>query len=198
MRYAFEVGGILARSVEKSKNKFEIYKSKSVIKDENISERSEKNMSEYTQYIHVGIYPELYEKLENYKFNNRFKNRSEAVTKILENTLIDEAASKQPIMKNRIKELRNERNISQVTLATHIGCSQNYISRIELGLTLPTIDVALRLAEYFYTSIEYLFGLEPDEETVSESKAVIKKLSLLSDRDKQIVYSMINQMYCSR
>lgn len=40
-------------------------------------------------------------------------------------------------MKNRVKELREQKQISQVCLATHVGCSQNTISKIELGTTAP-------------------------------------------------------------
>ena len=41
-------------------------------------------------------------------------------------------------MENRIKELRIQRKMTQNGLAMQIGCSQNLISRIELGLTSPT------------------------------------------------------------
>ena len=40
-------------------------------------------------------------------------------------------------MKNRIKELREQKRISQVCLATHIGCSQNTISKMELEMSEP-------------------------------------------------------------
>lgn len=38
-------------------------------------------------------------------------------------------------MENRIKELREQKKISQVCLATYVGCSQNMISKIELGIS---------------------------------------------------------------
>lgn len=59
-------------------------------------------------------------------------------------------------MKNRIKELREQKNINQICLALNVGCSQNTISKIELGTTEPRADLLVALAKYFNVSIDYL------------------------------------------
>ena len=56
-------------------------------------------------------------------------------------------------MKNRVKELREQKQISQVCLATHVGCSQNTISKIELGTTAPKGELLIELSKYFNVSI---------------------------------------------
>ena len=63
-------------------------------------------------------------------------------------------------MKNRIKELREQKRISQVCLATHIGCSQNTISKIELEMSEPKASQLLEMAKYDIVNIGLHFILK--------------------------------------
>ena len=49
------------------------------------------------------------------------------------------------ILKNRLKELRAEKGISQAQLAEIVGVSRNTISSIETGQFSPTAKLALIL-----------------------------------------------------
>ena len=51
----------------------------------------------------------------------------------------------QLILKNRIKEARTERKLSQAALAELVGVSRNTISSIETGQFSPTAKLALIL-----------------------------------------------------
>ena len=53
-----------------------------------------------------------------------------------------------PIMDfaRRIKELRAKRNITQAQLSKLSGVSHSYISRIEIGMQSPTLEVIEKLA----------------------------------------------------
>lgn len=59
-------------------------------------------------------------------------------------------------MDNRIKELRMQKKLTQTGLAMEIGCSQNLISKIELGKVKPTSDILKSLSKFFNVSIDYL------------------------------------------
>lgn len=61
---------------------------------------------------------------------------------------------------NRLKELREEKNLSQRALAKELGISQAAIARWEANLQTPSIDTAISLAMYFKVTIDYLVGLE--------------------------------------
>ena len=50
------------------------------------------------------------------------------------------------ILKNRIKEARAEKGLSQAELANLVGVSRNTISSIETGQFSPTAKLALVLA----------------------------------------------------
>lgn len=63
-------------------------------------------------------------------------------------------------MKNRVKELRIEKNITQQELATAINISRQAISYIEKSQKNPNIIVALKIAEYFKIPVDEIFELE--------------------------------------
>lgn len=61
------------------------------------------------------------------------------------------------ILKNRIKEARAEKGLSQVELANLVGVSRNTISSIETGQFSPTAKLALVLAIALNKKFEELF-----------------------------------------
>lgn len=60
------------------------------------------------------------------------------------------------MVKNRIKELRTQKKLTQQGLAMAIGCSQNQISKIESGKSEPTSSLLKSLAHFFKVSVDYL------------------------------------------
>ena len=61
------------------------------------------------------------------------------------------------ILKNRIKEARAERRLSQAALAELVGVSRNTISSIETGQFSPTAKLALILCIALDKTFEELF-----------------------------------------
>ena len=62
----------------------------------------------------------------------------------------------------RLKELREERNLTQNELAQKIKTSQTNIGRWEKDLNEPTANFIIRLADFFQCSTDYLLGREDD------------------------------------
>ena len=61
------------------------------------------------------------------------------------------------ILKNRLKEARTERDLSQSALAELVGVSRNTISSIETGQFNPTAKLALALCIALDKKFEELF-----------------------------------------
>ena len=59
----------------------------------------------------------------------------------------------------RLKELRAEKGVSQMTLAKALGLSQSAVAKWELGKTEPTASALVALSEYFGESVDYLLGI---------------------------------------
>lgn len=60
-------------------------------------------------------------------------------------------------MKNRVKELREARGLTQKELGEKVGVSRQAINAIETGKFDPSVWLAYDLARYFGLHIEELF-----------------------------------------
>lgn len=78
--------------------------------------------------------------------------------------------------KNRIKELRIEKDLSQRKLGNIIGTAQQTISRLEKGNYSPPVDLVVNLAKYFDCSIDYLLGLSECREKFEDRLYLDNKL----------------------
>jgi len=63
-------------------------------------------------------------------------------------------------MKNKIKELRTERNWSQADLASQLHVSRQTINAIENGRYDPSLPLAFQIARIFALPIEAIFDDE--------------------------------------
>lgn len=61
-------------------------------------------------------------------------------------------------MKNRIRELREERHMTQVRLSIELGVSQETVSAYEKQKHYPSYIQLVKMSELFHTSIDYLMG----------------------------------------
>jgi putative transcriptional regulator len=60
-------------------------------------------------------------------------------------------------MKNRLKDLRTERDWTQADLAQHAGVSRQTINAIEKEKFDPSLPLAFRLARLFNLRVEEIF-----------------------------------------
>lgn len=63
-------------------------------------------------------------------------------------------------LKNRIRELRAKKNISQVQLSVATGVTADAIGKYERGDREPKLETWLKLAKYFGVQVSYLQGIE--------------------------------------
>ena len=59
----------------------------------------------------------------------------------------------------RIRDLREDRDIKQQTIASLLNCSQVCYSRYETGEREIPISALIKLSEYYDTSVDYLLRL---------------------------------------
>jgi len=60
-------------------------------------------------------------------------------------------------LKNRVRQFRLEKNISQKELALILGVTRQTIIALEKQRYSPSLHLALRLAKYFGVKVEGLF-----------------------------------------
>ncbi len=57
---------------------------------------------------------------------------------------------------NRIREIREDKGLTQTQVAKKIGITQRNYSYYETGKTMLTEDILIKLADLYNTSIDYL------------------------------------------
>ena len=69
----------------------------------------------------------------------------------------------------RIRDLREDRDIKQKTVAEYLGMDSTVYRRYEKGVRSVPVDVVIKLADYYKVSTDYLLG-RTDDPTPPKSK----------------------------
>ena len=88
----------------------------------------------------------------------------------------------------RLKELRKEKKLTQTQVGNYLGITVSAYGNYELGQREPSIDMLLKLADYFGVTVDYLLGRETNTATSVEPLKT-KNSSALSEEDE----AMLNQ-----
>lgn len=62
-------------------------------------------------------------------------------------------------MKLKIKDLREDRDITQKEIASFLMCDQSLYSKYERGERSVPVEIVVKLAEFYNTTTDYLLGL---------------------------------------
>ncbi len=73
---------------------------------------------------------------------------------------------------NRIREIREDKDLTQTEVAKKIGITQRNYSYIETGRTMLTEDILVKLAELYNTSTDYI--LYRTDERKPYKKSIVK------------------------
>ena len=100
---------------------------------------------------------------------------------------------------NRIKQLRNEKNINQDVLAKLLGLEIAGISKLETGRVPLKDEYIVKLAEYFGVSTDYLLGKSDirNPEKVDIDKADVafaSGINGLNETNKMIIKNTIEAL----
>jgi len=62
-------------------------------------------------------------------------------------------------MYRRIRELREDADLTQAQMAQILNCSQQVYSNYELGQRDVPTDILIRLSQLYHVSVDYILGL---------------------------------------
>lgn len=66
-------------------------------------------------------------------------------------------------VQNRIKEIRESKQITQIQMATDLGVSRQTMNAIEKTKYNPSLALSLKIALYFGMQVEEIFQLQEEE-----------------------------------
>lgn len=85
----------------------------------------------------------------------------------------------------RIRELRESKKYTQSELAKELGITRSSVNAWEMGISVPSTQYIVELAQIFHVSTDYLLG-------VTNSAAL--NVEGLNDDDIHIVYQIIEHL----
>ena len=66
------------------------------------------------------------------------------------------------MISEKIKELREQANLSQGQLAKKLDVTRSSVNAWEMGLSTPTTQYIVALTKLFHVSADYILGIEAD------------------------------------
>lgn len=91
---------------------------------------------------------------------------------------------------NRLRQLRQSKDLTLKKVADEIGISENGLCNYELGKREPKLKTWIKLADYFNVSVSYLQGLTG----FSKGKAPSDEIKPSDDLDINYLHQRINRM----
>ena len=62
-------------------------------------------------------------------------------------------------MYRRIRDLREDHDLTQKQMAEHLNCSQQVYSNYELGQRDIPTDILIKLSNFYQVSVDYILGI---------------------------------------
>ncbi len=85
---------------------------------------------------------------------------------------------------NRIKALREDRDLRQIDVAKETGIDQKTLSNYETGKTNPDSYSIIKLADFFDVSTDYLLGVS--DYSFSDCNKLVSEIEDIEQRLKNI------------
>lgn len=96
-------------------------------------------------------------------------------------------------MRLKIRELREEYQLTQKTLAELLSNSQRNVSNWESGASEPDCETLLKISEIFQVSLDELFGRIPSPivEPDGKERKLLRVFRRLTDDQQTALYQML-------
>lgn len=111
----------------------------------------------------------------------------------------NEKEDKQMAFYKRIKDLREDSDKTQKEIADYLGTCYQYYAVYEKGKSEISFERAIMLADYYDVSLDYIaertdnkMGMCPA--LSKEQSELLNAYSRLSERDKRLISSLMNEM----
>ncbi|MBS6476063.1 MAG: helix-turn-helix transcriptional regulator [Clostridiales bacterium] len=91
------------------------------------------------------------------------------------------------MFKEQLKQLREERNLTQAQLAKELDVSQGTIGNWERGIREPDFKTVKMLADYFEVTTDYLLGHEAAKNAAAQASAYQYSMILNRNGEQSII-----------
>ena len=75
----------------------------------------------------------------------------------------------------RLKDMREDSDLTQATLAEYLNIKQNTYSQYENGQRQIPLELLIKLAHFYRTSVDYILGLTDEKKPYPTTKRTANK-----------------------
>ena len=93
-----------------------------------------------------------------------------------------------------IKTIRKSRNLLQSELAEKIGVEAKYLSRIETGLSTPSLKTIEKLVNVLDVKYDILFNFKEEENIEEIKEKIINKIKICDKKVLKIISNFIDSL----
>lgn len=86
---------------------------------------------------------------------------------------------------NRLRDLREDRDLKQIDVSTATGIDQRTLSNYETGKTNPDSFAIIKLCDFYNVSADYLLGREVEEK--NSNNEIITRLEKIQQEITMII-----------
>lgn len=94
----------------------------------------------------------------------------------------------------KIKELLDERDMTQKQLAKELNMGVTTLGNYVRGIREPDFDILCKIARYFDVSTDMLLGLPPLQKSSTQEMALLDRFQRLSKRDRKLLLDIADCM----
>jgi len=91
--------------------------------------------------------------------------------------------------KKILRRLRIQKNVKQIEIARYIGYGYTAISNYERGINEPSLDVLIKIADFFNVPTDYLLGLTRCK--IYETPDFFKEFENLTEEEKDSIMTIM-------
>ena len=95
-------------------------------------------------------------------------------------------------VRERITQLRLQKNVSEYKMSYDLGHSRGYINNISSGKVLPSMAEFFSICEYFNITPVEFFSSEISNPNAT--KQLVQDIEQLNDKDILLVHSMVKRL----
>ena len=83
----------------------------------------------------------------------------------------------------RLKKLRTIKGVSQSELSKRLGVTRSSVNAWEMGISCPTMQYIIDLANYYDVTTDYLLGLKDD---------IVINISGYSQKQQKLIFDLLD------
>ena len=92
----------------------------------------------------------------------------------------------------KIRKLRKEKNMKLSDVAEQLNIHESYLGKIERGMVIPSVEIAVDLANFFHISFQQ-YNIDNQSNNILLQNEIFQNISHLKPQEKKFIYKSLSE-----